>query len=170
MTVAVVPFPRRELKRRLPPCSSTIVEQIDNPKPMLLRRLRTRNTPAYCLTIRIRRSIPRGCDRSSRGIAERSGRTLSLVAEVGSEVGSTARSPALQGVACEGRRADRSREMARGKLTREEEWCPRPDSNRHGSPHRPLKTARLPIPLSKSSFLHLWDFGFKLSKVYLELI
>src|SRR5437764_8891945 len=25
-------------------------------------------------------------------------------------------------------------------------WCPRPDSNRHGLPHTPLKRARLPIP------------------------
>lgn len=25
-------------------------------------------------------------------------------------------------------------------------WCRRPDSNRHGSPHTPLKRARLPIP------------------------
>ena len=25
-------------------------------------------------------------------------------------------------------------------------WCPRPDSNRHGLPHHPLKMACLPIP------------------------
>ncbi len=25
-------------------------------------------------------------------------------------------------------------------------WCPRPDSNRHGFLHTPLKRARLPIP------------------------
>src|SRR5688500_427562 len=26
------------------------------------------------------------------------------------------------------------------------DWCPRPDSNRHGFLHTPLKRARLPIP------------------------
>ena len=33
-----------------------------------------------------------------------------------------------------------------GELFLAKLWCPRPDSNRHGFLHTPLKRARLPIP------------------------
>ena len=42
-------------------------------------------------------------------------------------------------------------------------WCRRPDLNRHGSPHRPLKTACLPIPPRR----HLFDF-FASRKLWLR--
>ncbi len=35
-------------------------------------------------------------------------------------------------------------------------WCRRPDSNRHGSPHTPLKRARLPIPPLRQSCYSLF--------------
>ena len=40
------------------------------------------------------------------------------------------------------RAADYAKRIAREVVL----WCPRPDSNRHGFLHTPLKRARLPIP------------------------
>ena len=39
-------------------------------------------------------------------------------------------------------------------------WCRRPDSNRHGSPHTPLKRARLPIPPLRQTCYSLFRLFF----------
>lgn len=44
-------------------------------------------------------------------------------------------------------------------------WCRRPESNRHGSPHTPLKRARLPIPPLRHTYFILsllWLFLHRL--------
>lgn len=49
-------------------------------------------------------------------------------------------------------------------------WCRRPDSNRHGSPHTPLKRARLPIPPLRQFYSTLIRWFFCISFCFASVL